>query len=277
MALKKQIAIYGKAGIGKSITSSNISAALSAMDEKVMQVGCDPKRDSIYLLCGGQMKPTIMEHTSKNPRMTEKLLDEVIFTGYNGVLCAESGGPKPGRGCAGKGVNVALGYLQQFHVFDRYGITVAVFDVLGDVVCGGFAQPIRSGYAKEMYIVICGEVLTLFQSNNITKAVIRLHEMGVEVGMGGLIDNMRGVPHEREIVDEFGKLIGVPVVAHIPRAKVVQDAEFQGKTVIEAYPDSEQAQIYKRLAQKILDNKETYIPKVADMDAIQAVIAKCTK
>ena len=277
MALKKQIAVYGKAGIGKSITSSNLSAALSAMGEKVMQVGCDPKRDSVYLLCGGKLVPTIMEHASKNPRMTEKLLDEVIFTGYNGILCAESGGPKPGRGCAGKGVNVALGYLDQFHVFERYGVTFALFDVLGDVVCGGFSQPIRSGYAKEMYIVICGEVLTLFQSNNITKAVIRLHEMGVEVGMGGLINNMRGVPHEKEIVDEFGKLIGVPVVAHIPRGKVVQDAEFQGKTVVEAYPDSEHAKIYKDLAVKILNNTETYIPKVADMDSIQAIITKCSK
>ncbi|TDA68020.1 MAG: nitrogenase iron protein [Clostridia bacterium] len=273
---RRIVAIYGKAGIGKSTVSSNISAALSQMGEQVMQVGCDPKRDSIATLCG-ELKPTFMEKMQEKRKVAEADIDEVIFTGFNGVYGIECGGPKPGRGCAGKGVNWALETLDKHNIFDKYGATVVIFDVLGDVVCGGFSQPIRSGYAKEMYIVVCGEVLTLFQANNILKAVVRLHETGVDVGVAGIINNMRGVEHEQEIVEAFGKLIGVPVIEHIPRSKVVQEAEFDGKTVIEAFPGSEQADVYRRLARKILENKDRYIPRIASLEDIERVIIQVTE
>lgn len=276
MKSRRMIAVYGKAGIGKSTVSANVSAALSEMGEKVMQVGCDPKRDSIATLCG-KLMPTLMEQMQKNPEMNEQRIGEIVFTGFNGVLGIECGGPRPGRGCAGKGVNLGLELLEQYKIFDRYGITFITFDVLGDVVCGGFSQPIRSGYAKEMYIVVCGEVLTLYQANNILKAVVRLHETGVDVGVAGLINNMRGVLAEREIVEQFGELIGVSVIEHIPRDKVVQSSELQGKTVVEAYPNSEQAQVFRKLARKILNNKKNHIPKIANLEDIERIIIRATE
>jgi len=269
----RKVAMYGKGGVGKSTVCSNVSAALSQMGEKVMQVGCDPKRDSISTLCG-KLMPTILDKTAETRSVTEEMVRSVIFEGFNGVLGCESGGPRPGVGCAGKGVNLALQLLERFQIFDKYGVTLVLFDVLGDVVCGGFAQPMRSGYAHEIYLITCGEPLTLFQVNNIIKAVHKLSSLGADVGVAGIIDNMRGVAHEKEIVEEFGKLIGVPVIEHVPRSKTVQDAEFQGKTVIEALPDSPQAEVYRRLAQKILTNKDIHTPTPVTMDDIKGIMIR---
>lgn len=266
----KKIAIYGKGGIGKSTTSSNLSAALSHMGEKVLQVGCDPKRDSIATLCG-KLMPTILGQALESTRMTQEIMDKLVFTGYNGVLGCESGGPRPGRGCAGKGVNLALRLLDEFRVVERYQVTFVLYDVLGDVVCGGFAQPMRSGYASETYLVTCGEVLTMYQVNNIAKAVVKLHAAGAEVGVAGLINNMRGIPDEERIVEDFAQLLGVPVIQHVPRSRLVQQAESQGKTVIEAFPDSDQAEVYRSLARKVLANEKTYIPKIATFRDIKEI------
>lgn len=267
----RKIAIYGKGGIGKSTTSCNISAAISHMGHKVLQVGCDPKRDSIATLCGHLM-PTILDQLKATQRMTANQIDQVVFTGYNGVLGMESGGPSPGTGCAGKGVFMALQLIEQFQVIKRYGVDFALFDVLGDVVCGGFAQPMRAGFAREIYLVTCGEMLTLFQVNNISRAVSKLHEAGANVGVAGIINNMRGVPNEEVIVEEFAKQVGLPVMQHIPRSRLVQEAEIQGKTVIEAFPDSPQAEVYRSLARKILDNTETFIPSNISMRQIKDIV-----
>jgi nitrogenase iron protein NifH len=271
----RRIAVYGKAGIGKSITSGHLSAALSEMGEKVMQVGCDPKRDSVALLCH-EIKPTILEQfkmvdaeTEEPVEMSEELLDKVIFKGFNDVVCCEAGGPRPGIGCAGRGVLVAIEILEDFNIFKKYDITFAIYDVLGDIVCGGFAQPMRAGNAREIYLVTCGEPLTLYITNEIIKAVRRLNREGVEVGVAGLIDNQRMISHETEIVEAYAERVGVPVIAHVPRSTKVQEAEAEGKTVMEAFPDSDQANVYRDLAKKVLENKYVYLPEpMSGMDEI---------
>src|SRR3989304_3540622 len=274
----RKIAVYGKGGIGKSTTSSNVSAALSHMGQKVFQVGCDPKHDSIVTLCGGGLKPTILSLTQeldrqdRSGKITQETIASRLFVGYNGILCAESGGPRPATGCAGKGVDLALTYLFDHKVPQRYGITFMLFDVLGDVVCAGFSKPIRSGYAKEMYIVGNGETLGLYQLNNLAAAAARMKQSGVDIGVGGIINNMRGVPHEEELADEFAKLIEVPVIGHVPRSRTVQMAENQGKTVIEAFPDSEQAEVYRQLAKNILNNTQRYVPKPTPLAEIKRLV-----
>lgn len=277
--IPRKIAIYGKAGIGKSITSAHLSVALSKMGEKVIQIGCDPKRDSVALLCGGIM-PTILEQlkmvdaeTEEPVEMTEEILDKVMFKGYNDIVCCESGGPRPGIGCAGRGVLVAIQLLEEFNVLKRFDITFAIYDVLGDIVCGGFSQPMRGGHAKEVYIVICGEPLTLYITNEILKAVDRIIGEGIEVGVAGLIDNQRNVPHEKEIVEEFSRKVGVPVIEHIPRSLKVQEAEALGKTVLEAFPESDQSEVYRGLAKKVLENKYVHIPSpLSGMDEIMDTV-----
>lgn len=275
----RMIAIYGKAGIGKSIISSNISAALSHMGERVMQVGCDPKRDSILTLCG-QLKPTILERTATCKNITDEVLKSVIFEGYNGVLGVEAGGPKPGVGCAGRGVALALKLLKQFKIFEEYKITFVIFDVLGDVVCGGFAQPMREGFAKETYVIVNAELLSMFQTNNILRSIRKICEEGREVGLAGLIHNARGIRNEEEIVEEFAEMVKTKIIHHIPRSEYVQKAEVMGKTVIEAFPDSPQAEHYRKLARKIRENREVAIPTPLDyrsaIKQIKELIAKYT-
>ena len=247
----RSIAIYGKGGIGKSTIASNLSAALSLQGEKVMQIGCDPKRDSVSLLCGGLI-PTILENI-ENER-SEGILDKVIKKGFNGVLCVESGGPKPGTGCAGKGVVHALEFLEMNDVLRRYEVTYALYDILGDVVCGGFAQPLRDGFAEEVYVITSGELFSLIQLNNICMSIFAISEGGASCRLKGIINNMRGIPFEKEIVEETANMMGVPVLAHIPRSQTVQDSEKMGKTVIDAFPDSAQAQVYIGLAGRIQEN-----------------------
>ena len=246
-----KIAIYGKGGIGKSTTTSNLSAALSDLGYKVMQIGCDPKSDSTKCLMGGVKIPTVLDQIrEKGPEGVE--LEDIVFQGYNGILCVEAGGPTPGIGCAGRGIITAFEKLEELSGYEYYEPDIVLYDVLGDVVCGGFAMPIRGGYADHVFIVTSGEMMALYAASNIASAVHNFGKRGY-AKMSGIILNSRNVENEEMIVRKAAEEMGENVLSIIPRDKAVQTAEDQGKTVIEALPESAMADAYRELAKKVLE------------------------
>jgi len=244
-----KIAIYGKGGIGKSTTTSNLAAALSK-HYKVMQIGCDPKADSTKNLLGGRKITTVLEQI-KNNNMNVTL-EDIVHEGYNGVLCVEAGGPTPGIGCAGLGIIAALQKLEELNAFEVYEPDIVLYDVLGDVVCGGFAMPIRDGYAEHVFIVTSGEMMALFAADNISHAVDNFKNRGY-AKVSGIILNERRVENEDEIVARFAKEGGHEVIQKIRRSDAVQKAEDQGKTVIEALPEADIADDYRECAKRIME------------------------
>jgi len=247
----RKIAIYGKGGIGKSTTTSNLSAALAAMGKKVMQIGCDPKADSTKNLMKGKRIPTVLEMIKEKGEDLE--LEDIVFEGFGGVLCVESGGPTPGVGCAGRGIISAFEKLEELEAFEIYKPDIVIYDVLGDVVCGGFAMPIRGGYAREVYIVSSGEMMSLYAANNIAMAIRGFGNRGY-AQLKGLILNSKNIENEVEIVEEALKEIGTKIVQYIPRSSEIQKAESVGGTVFEAFPngDSDMQKVYNELADYIL-------------------------
>ncbi|MFQ5852082.1 MAG: ArsA-related P-loop ATPase [Candidatus Binatia bacterium] len=256
-----RISIYGTGGIGKSTVSANVSAALVLMGEKVFQIGCDPKHDSIANLCGG-LKPTVLDEVQKRGgarAMNRDILKGLIYPGanHNGNLFgAECGGPVPGKGCAGKGVDLALKLFEDHGLLDEYQFTLILYDVLGDTVCGGFARPLK--YTPQAYIVANGEAPSLTQAMKIAQSIQAAGKRGADVGLGGIINNMRGVPNEEVIVEETFGAVGIPVIHHIPRSGLVQTAENLRTTVVESFPDSEQAKHYMELAMKMRESSQRY-------------------
>lgn len=258
-SIMRKIAIYGKGGIGKSTTVSNLSVALSALGLKVLQFGCDPKADSTKNLLSGKKIDTVLEVLkNKGPRTT---LDDVIVTGSGGVLCVEAGGPTPGTGCAGRGIITAFEKLETLRAFEIYRPDIVLYDVLGDVVCGGFAAPIRNGYARDVFVVSSGEMMSLYAADNIAKAVRNFGVRGY-ARLGGLILNSRNVKDELSIVQRAAAEMAMEIIEVIPRCGLVQDAENMGKTVVDAFPQSEMARQYLRLAELMLSRTEV-IGKVA--------------
>ena len=260
----RQIAIYGKGGIGKSTVASNLSMAFREQGLKVMQVGCDPKRDSTRNLTQGRLIPTVLETYREHLRMGRDeyaiALEDIVFEGSRGIYCVESGGPEPGIGCAGRGVLTAINILRDLKAFDTYGVDVVVYDVLGDVVCGGFAQPIREGYAREIYLVCSGAFMSVYAANNIAKAIRRLSRPG-ETGLAGVIGNSSGDEQfEKEVLAEFAQTLGSKLIHLIPRSPVIQACEVQCRTVLEHSPDSEEAEAFRELARRVMDNDRQVIP-----------------
>ncbi len=247
----KKIAIYGKGGIGKSTTVSNLSVALAKMGYRVMQIGCDPKADSTVNLTGGVSIPTVLATLSEKGKINNP--DEVVKIGTEGVFCVETGGPKPGCGCAGRGVIAAFEQLDLLNAYEKYKPDVILYDVLGDVVCGGFALPIRNGYAKDIYIVTSGEKMALFAAKNIGQSVVN-NSMRGYAKVKGLILNSRNVKNELELVTKTADEMGVPVTIVLPRSDTVQEAEENGMTVVEYAPDSEMGKKYFELAKILMDN-----------------------
>ncbi|EHP85405.1 nitrogenase iron protein [Methanotorris formicicus] len=276
----KQIAFYGKGGIGKSTTVCNIAAALADEGKKVMVIGCDPKHDCTSNLRGGEEIPTVldtlrekgMEKMSLNDILDGKKieLDEIVYKGYKGIYCIEAGGPKPGYGCAGRGVIVAIDLLKKMNVFEELEVDIVLYDVLGDVVCGGFAMPLRMGLAKQIYIVTSSDYMAMYAANNICRGMKEFAKKGGS-RLGGLIYNVRGSLDAGDIVTEFAKKLGTEIIGKIPNSLLIAEAEIEGKTVVEYSPNSEVASIYRELAKKIYENENGVVPNPLENEEIMQI------
>ena len=267
----RQIAIYGKGGIGKSTTTQNLTAGLSELGKNIMVVGCDPKADSTRLLLGGLAQKTVLDTLREEGEDVE--LDAIMKTGFNGIRCVESGGPEPGVGCAGRGIITSIGMLENLGAYTE-DLDYVFYDVLGDVVCGGFAMPIREGKAKEIYIVASGEMMALYAANNICKG-IKKYALKGGVRLGGIICNSRNVDREIELLRAFAKELGTQLIHFVPRDNVVQRAEIRKKTVIEYNPKEKQADEYRELARKIEENKMFVIPNPMTQERLEIGRASC--
>nr|WP_196589800.1 nitrogenase iron protein [Pectinatus cerevisiiphilus] len=266
----RQIAIYGKGGIGKSTTTQNLTAGLAEQGKKVIVVGCDPKADSTRLLLGGLAQKTVLDTLREKGQDFD--LNSIVKVGFKGIRCVESGGPEPGVGCAGRGIITSIGLLERMGAYTE-DLDYVFYDVLGDVVCGGFAMPIREGKAKEIYIVASGEMMSLYAANNISKGIQRYALKG-GVRLGGIICNSRNVDREIELLRAFAKELGTQLIHFIPRDNIVQHAEIRRKTVIEYKPESKQAEEYRILAKKIEENKLFVVPKPMEPEDLEKILVE---
>lgn len=264
----RQIAIYGKGGIGKSTTTQNLTAGLAEMGKKLMVVGCDPKADSTRLLLRTLAQRTVLDTLRETGEDVN--LDSIMRTGFGGIRCVESGGPEPGVGCAGRGIITSIGLLEQLGAYTD-DLDYVFYDVLGDVVCGGFAMPIREGKAQEIYIVASGEMMALYAANNIAKGIAKFAKKG-GVRLGGIICNSRNVDREIELLRAFCEELGTQLIYFVPRDNVVQRAEINRKTVIEYAPGSKQAGEYRNLAKAIDENTHFSIPKPMTQERLEEIL-----
>ena len=236
----------------------------------MMMIGCDPKSDCTRNLTGEVQIPTILDVS--RDKGIERLgleelvegkeieLGEVIHRGYGGIYCGECGGPRPGFGCAGRGIIVAIDLLKRLNAFEELKPDVVIYDVLGDVVCGGFAMPLRKGLADEVYIVTSADYLALYAANNICRGISEFANKGGSP-LGGIIYNVRGMLDEEDVVYDFAEKIGSQVIGHVPNAHEIAEAEIDGNTVIEYDAESEIAELFRELALRIYNNKLTSTPK----------------
>jgi nitrogenase iron protein len=270
--MTRKVAFYGKGGIGKSTTQQNTAAAAAHFfGKKVFIHGCDPKADCTRLILGGKPQETIMD-TLREEGEDAVTLDKVVKKGFKDIKCVESGGPEPGVGCAGRGVITAINLMEELGAYSS-DLDFIHFDVLGDVVCGGFAMPIREGKAQEVYIVASGEMMAIYAANNICRGLIKYAEQS-GVRLGGIICNSRNVDGEKELIEEFCSALGTQMIHFVPRDNIVQKAEFNKKTVVEFDPECNQAKEYRELARKIIENDMFVIPKPLSMDDLEKLVIK---
>ncbi len=267
----RQIAFYGKGGIGKSTTSQNTIAGMAELGQRIMIVGCDPKADSTRLMLHSKAQTTVLHLAAERGAVEDVELEEVLLTGYKGVRCVESGGPEPGVGCAGRGIITAINFLEENGAYED--LDFVSYDVLGDVVCGGFAMPIREGKAQEIYIVCSGEMMAMYAANNIARGVLKYAYSG-GVRLGGLICNSRKVDREIELIEALAEKLNTQMIHFVPRDNVVQHAELRRMTVIEYSPNCNQADEYRALAKKIVNNTNLAIPTPISMDELEALLVE---
>ena len=264
----RQVAIYGKGGIGKSTTTQNLTAGLGEMGKKIMIVGCDPKADSTRLILGGLAQKTVLDTLREEGEDID--LDYIMKNGFAGIRCVESGGPEPGVGCAGRGIITSINLLEQLGAYTS-DLDYVFYDVLGDVVCGGFAMPIREGKAQEIYIVASGEMMALYAANNIAKGVLK-YANSSGIRLGGIICNSRKVDKELDLLKAFAEELGSQLIYFVPRDNMVQRAEIHKQTVIEFDSEAGQAQEYRNLAKAIDDNKMFVIPKPMAQERLEEIL-----
>lgn len=270
MSSLRQIAFYGKGGIGKSTTSQNTLAALVELGQKILIVGCDPKADSTRLILNSKAQDTVLHLAAQEGSVEDLELEQVLKIGYKDIKCVESGGPEPGVGCAGRGVITAINFLEENGAYDD--VDYVSYDVLGDVVCGGFAMPIRENKAQEIYIVMSGEMMALYAANNIAKGILKYAHSG-GVRLGGLICNERQTDRELDLAEALAKRINSKLIHFVPRDNIVQHAELRKQTVLQYAPDSKQAEEYRQLANKIHANSgQGTIPTPISMEELEEML-----
>jgi nitrogenase iron protein NifH len=266
----RQIAFYGKGGIGKSTTQQNTMVALAQRNNnKVMIVGCDPKADSTRLILHSKAQTSVLSLAAEMGSVEDLELSDVLLTGEHGIRCVESGGPEPGVGCAGRGVITSINFLEENGAYEN--LDYVCYDVLGDVVCGGFAMPIRQGKAQEIYIVASGEMMAMYAANNIARGILKYAHSG-GVRLGGIICNSRNTDREAELIEELARRLNTQMIHFIPRDNIVQHAELRRMTVIEYAPQSKQADEYRELARKIDENDKKTIPTPITMDELEELL-----
>ena len=246
----KKICVYGKGGIGKSTTVTNVATAMADMGLKVAVVGCDPKADTTRCLTGKRI-PTVLD------RLKTSLPGEIGTLGYQGILCIESGGPEPGTGCAGRGIASALREIRDQNLFgDR---DVVIYDVLGDVVCGGFSMPLRENIAEDVYLVTTADFMALYAANNICRGIVR-YARDNDVRLAGIIYNGRSGRDAADMVETFASKIGTTLTGKIPMSEEISRAEAQRKTAVELFPDGAAAEMFRALAKEMLADHNGVIP-----------------
>jgi nitrogenase iron protein NifH len=265
--IMRQVAIYGKGGIGKSTTTQNLTSSLAEMGKEIMVVGCDPKADSTRMLLGGMDQQTVLDTLREEGQDID--LDDIMRRGadFENIRCVESGGPEPGVGCAGRGIITSINMLESLGAYTD-DLDYVFYDVLGDVVCGGFAMPIREGKAQEIYIVASGELMAMYAANNICKGIKKYAETG-GVRLGGIICNSRKVDGELELLEAFAEKLCSQLIHFVPRDNIVQRAEINRQVVVAYEPESNQAKEYRALAQAIDDNELFVIPDPMEQDELE--------
>ena len=265
----RQIAFYGKGGIGKSTTSQNTLAGMAQSGNRIMIVGCDPKADSTRLILNCKAQVTVLHLAAEMGAVEDLELEDVMLEGFEGIKCVESGGPEPGVGCAGRGIITSINFLEEEGAYED--LEFVSYDVLGDVVCGGFAMPIREGKAQEIYIVTSGEMMAMYAANNIARGILKYAHTG-GVRLGGLICNSRNVNKEIDLIEELAERLNTQMIHFVPRSKMVQEAELRRQTVIQYAPECDQAEEYRQLGNKIVANEKLTIPTPIDNDELEELL-----